>query len=76
MFNEIDRDHLIDQLRACKSVKEILDFEILFNSEASEGPLYKLICQLLRNKSISRSLAAKWLFTLLKDKETKIQNLN
>tara|TARA_Y100001968_G_C19425202_1_gene753954 strand:+ start:789 stop:1046 length:258 start_codon:yes stop_codon:yes gene_type:complete len=65
---------LINQLRACTQTQEILEFEEWFNSKSNQGPLSELVCVLLRNKSISRGLAAKWLSTLLKDKEEKILN--
>tara|TARA_Y100001968_G_C19134686_1_gene608461 strand:+ start:509 stop:769 length:261 start_codon:yes stop_codon:yes gene_type:complete len=66
-------DALIDQLRACKTTDEILEFESWFNSKVGSGPLYELICDLLRNRSISRVLAAKWLSTLINDRELKIE---
>ena len=66
-------DALVNQLRACTSTHEILEFENWFNSKTNTGPLHELICDLLRNRSISRGLAAKWLSTLLKDKDDKIK---
>ena len=66
------RDALVDQLRACQTQEEILNFEKWFNSEMESGPLYEVICDLLRNRSISRSVAAKWLLILLNDKESKL----
>ena len=66
-------DALIDQLRACTKTNEILEFEKWFNSKSNTGPLHELICELLRNRSISRVLAAKWLCALLKDKEETIK---
>ena len=68
-------DALIDQLRACKTTDEILEFEGWFNSKADSGPLYDLICDLLRNRSISRVLAAKWLSILLKDRDQKLNKI-
>ena len=68
------RDAVVDQLRACHSSEEILQFESWFNSKANSGPLYEIICDFLRNRSISRGLAAKWLGTILKDRENKIRN--
>ncbi len=65
-------DALINQLRACTTANEILEFENWFNSRAKSGPLHDLICELLRTRSISRGLAAKWLLTLLRDKDNKI----
>ena len=70
------RDALVDQLRACQTQEEILNFEKWFNAEMESGPLYQVICDLLRNRSISRVLAAKWLSALLEDKESKIKNIN
>ena len=65
-------DALVDQLRACSSTQEILDFEQWFNSKTNSAPLHEIICELLRNRSISRGMAAKWLSTLIKDKYEKI----
>ena len=73
LISEGAHNALIDQLRACKEPNEILKFEEWFNSNSSKGPLSELVCELLRNRSISRALAAKWLSTLLKDKEEKIK---
>ena len=66
------RDAVVDQLRACQTSEEILQFESWFNSEANSGPLYAIICEFLRNRSISRGLAAKWLCTILKDRDTRV----
>ncbi len=68
-------DALIDQLRACHSSEEILRFEHWFNTTVNHGELYSFICELLRNRSISRGLAAKWLSTLLIDRDRKISLL-
>ena len=48
-------DALIDQLRACKNTDEILKFEKWFNSNIESDKLYKRICELLKNRSISRA---------------------
>ena len=69
------QEALVDQLRACKSQEEILDFEKWFNSKTDIGPLSEVICNFLRTRSISRGLAAKWLSTLIKNKEEKINSL-
>ncbi len=66
-------DALIDQLRACKSNKEILEFEHWFNTEANAGQLYKIICNLLRDRSISRATASKWFEVLFMDREEKLR---
>ena len=45
---------LIDQLRACTTSTEILEFENWFNSKAKTASLHELICDLLRERAISR----------------------
>ena len=69
-------DALIDQLRACKDPDEILKFEKWFNSNIESEKLYKKICQLLKNRSISRGLASKWLLTLMEDREKTISKMS
>ena len=69
-------DALIDQLRACKNTEEILKFEKWFNSNIESEKLYKRICKLLKNRSISRALGTKWLLTLLEDRENTIHKLS
>ena len=69
-------DALIDQLRACKNTDEILKFEKWFNSNTESDKLYKRICELLKNRSISRALGSKWLLTLIEDRENTITNLS
>tara|TARA_Y100001968_G_C19362441_1_gene720566 strand:- start:338 stop:601 length:264 start_codon:yes stop_codon:yes gene_type:complete len=68
-------DALIDQLRACHDSQEILKFEKWFNSNIESDKLYKIICELLKNRSISRALASKWLLTLIEDRDKKISDL-
>mgnify|MGYP001235330420 CR=1 FL=1 len=72
IMSRVVHDALVDQLRACKTTEEILNFENWFNSEANSGPLYGVICEFLRTRSISRGLAAKWLEILLDDREEKL----
>ena len=67
---------LIDQLRACQTSEEILKFEKWFNSNIESDKLYKRICELLKNRSISRGLATKWLLTLLEDRDSTISKLS
>ncbi len=69
-------DALIDQLRACKNTEEILKFEKWFNSNIESDKLHKRICELLKNRSISRALGAKWLLTLIADRERTISKLS
>ena len=69
-------DALIDQLRACKTQDEILKFEKWFNSNIESEKLYKRICELLKNRSISRALGSKWLITIIEDRENTIKKLS
>tara|TARA_B100000945_G_scaffold47340_1_gene33091 strand:+ start:386 stop:652 length:267 start_codon:yes stop_codon:yes gene_type:complete len=69
-------DALIDQLRACQNAEEILKFEKWFNSNIESEKLHKRICELLKNRSISRALGSKWLLTLIEDRENTIIKLS
>ena len=69
-------DALIDQLRACQTPEEILKFEKWFNTNIESERLYKRICELLKNRSISRGLASKWLITLIEDRDRTISKLS
>ena len=69
-------DALIAQLRACQNPEEILKFEKWFNSNIESDKLYKRICELLKNRSISRALGSKWLLTLIEDRENTITKLS
>ena len=69
-------DALIDQLRACQNPEEILKFEKWFNSNIESDKLYKRICELLKNRSISRGLASKLLLTLIEDRDITINKLS
>ncbi len=67
------REAVVDQLRACQTSEEILNFEKWFNSKANSGPLYLVICDFLRSRSISRVLAAKWLTTIVQDRDERLE---
>ena len=78
LFNDSPSHALVDELRKRTSEEEILEFEKKFNSK-NEKNLHIYIWRLLKNRSISRGLASKWLVTIIKNKETKInafQKLN
>jgi hypothetical protein len=76
IFGKNANDALIDQLRACQSPEEILSFEKWFNSNIESKKLYEIICDLLKNRSISRGLASKLLSTLIEDRDKTINNLS
>ena len=69
-------DAIVDQLRACNTQSEILAFEEWFNKTVNIGPLYSVICDLLRNRSISRGTASKWFEALLKNRDEKLKDLD
>ena len=73
-FNDSSDHALVDELRKRTSEKEILDFEEKFNS-TNEKNLHIYICRFLKNRSISRGLATKWLITMINNKESKIDAL-
>ena len=74
LFNDSASNALVDELRKRTSEKDILDFEEKFNSK-NEKNLHIYICRFLKNRSISRGLASKWLITIIKSKESKIDAL-
>ena len=74
LFNDSSSHALVDELRKRTLEEEILDFEEKFNSK-NEKNLHIYICKFLKNRSISRGLAAKWLITIIKNKESKIKAL-
>ena len=73
-FNDSSSHALVDELRKRTSEEEILEFEEKFNS-TNEKNLHIYICRFLKNRSISRGLASKWLITMIKEKESTIDTL-
>ena len=74
LFNDSSSHALVDELRKKTTVREILEFEEKFNAK-NEKNLHFYICRFLKNRSISRALASKWLFTIINNKELEIQTL-
>ena len=74
LFNDSSSHALVGELRKRTSEEEILDFEEKFNSK-NEKNLHIYLCRFLKNRSISRGLAYKWLVTIIKNKESKINTL-
>ena len=75
LFNDSSSNALVDELRKRNSEEEIIEFEEKFNSK-NEKNLHIYICRFLKNRSISRGLASKWLVTIIKNKESKINALH
>ena len=74
LFNDSSSHALVDELRKKTTEKEILEFEEKFNSK-NEKNLHVYICRFLKNRSISRALASKWLITILDNKQSKLMLL-
>ena len=74
LFNDSSSNALVDELRKRTSEEDILDFEQKFNAK-NEKNLHIYICRFLKNRSISRGVASKWLITIIKNKELKIDAL-
>ena len=73
-FNDSYSHALVDELRKKNTEKEMLEFEKKFNSK-NEINLHIYICRFLKNRSISRALASKWLITMIENKELEINTL-
>ena len=73
-LNDSSSHALVDELRKKNTEKEILEFEAKFNSK-NEKNLHVYICRFLKNRSISRALASKWLITIINNKESEINAL-
>ena len=73
-FNDSYSHALVDELRKKTTEKEILEFEEKFNAK-NEKNLHIYICRFLKNRSISRALASKWLITMINNKESEISTL-
>jgi len=73
-FNDTSTHALVDELRKRNTEESILEFERKFNSK-NEKNLHIYICRFLKNRTISRALASKWLITMINDKESKINSL-
>ena len=74
LFNDSSSHALVDELRKRTSEEDILDFEEKFNSK-NEKNLHVYICRFLKNRSISRGLASRWLITIIENKVSKIDAL-
>ena len=73
-FNDSSTHALVDELRKRNTEESILEFERKFNSK-NEKNLHIYICRFLKNRTISRALASKWLITMINDKESKLNSL-
>ena len=74
LLNESSNDALVDELRKRTSEEAMIEFDRKFNSR-NEKNLHIYICRFLKNRQISRSLAAKWLMVILNEKESQLKLL-
>ena len=74
-FNDDSHEALIDELKKKNSQESILEFEQKFNIQ-NEKNLHIHICRFLKNRQISRALAAKWLIIMLDNKESQINSFS
>ena len=73
IFNDASNEALVDKLKKITTEEKILEFEKKFNSQNAKN-LHIHICRFLKNRQISRSLAAKWLIIIMNDKESRINH--
>tara|TARA_Y100001978_G_scaffold186348_1_gene186047 strand:- start:217 stop:477 length:261 start_codon:yes stop_codon:yes gene_type:complete len=73
LFHDPSQEALIDELKKINNEELILEFEKKFNSQNDKN-LHIHICRFLKNRQISRALAAKWLITILNNKESQINS--
>ena len=73
LFNDDSQEALIDELKKRNNEESILEFEQKFNFQ-NEKNLHIHICRFLKNRQISRALAAKWLIIILDNKESQIKS--
>ncbi len=75
LFNDESHEALIDELKKRNSQESILEFEQKFNSQNQKN-LHIHICRFLKNRQISRAIAAKWLIIMLDNKESQINSFS
>ena len=75
LFNDASHEALIDELKKRNSKESIIEFEQKFNHQ-NEKNLHIHICRFLKNRQISRAIAAKWLIIILDNKESLINSLS
>ena len=74
LCNDASHEALIDELKKRNSQESIIEFEQKFNHQNDKN-LHIHICRFLKNRQISRAIAAKWLITMLDNKESLINSL-
>ena len=72
-FNDSSSHALVDELR--KKLLKRKYWNLKKNLTQKRKNLHVYICRFLKNRSISRALASKWLVTMINNKESEINNL-
>ena len=73
LFNHDSQEALIDELKKRNNEQSILEFEQKFNCQNDKN-LHIHICRFLKNRQISRALAAKWLIIMMDNKDSQIKS--
>ena len=73
MINLI-QDTIVDELRACKTPEQLLALDEELNLTNESTPLYRLICEFLKDRTIAPIEAANWLGTLMDYRERQLEN--
>ncbi len=67
-------DPVVDQLRACKTPEQLLALDKQISIDSGLGPLYKVICDFLKDRTIAPIEAANWLSTLMDNRERLLED--
>ena len=73
MINLI-QETIVDQLRACRTPEQLLALDEKLNLNQGSLPLYRLICEYLRDRTIAPVEAANWLGTLMDNRERQLED--
>ena len=61
-----------EQLRACRTPEQLLALDKMIALETDVGPLYRHICNFLRDRTIAPVEAANWMGTLMDNRESML----
>ena len=71
MLNKL-HEAIVDQLRECRTPEQLIALDEQISLETNTEPLYRVICEFLRDRTIAPVEAAKWLSTLMDNQEKKL----
>ncbi|HJN34796.1 MAG TPA: hypothetical protein QF700_11870 [Prochlorococcus sp.] len=73
MINRM-REAIVDQLRSCSTPEQLLALDEQIRVETDAGPLYRVICNFLRDRTVAPVEAAIWLGTLMDHREKQLDD--